>query len=217
MASGDCRRAAERALRARSSRRRRPTCDRPRVAVVGERVQVAARRRGRASRRARPRGAARPAPTVAIPRACELRGRHRPDAPEPLDRQRVEEVELAVRRHDEQAVGLRHAARDLGEELRPRDADRDRQADLLAAPRAAAARRSRSACRRSARARERRGTPRRSTAPRRAASCRRTPGTPPCSPRSRPTCAAGRRPPADTAGGPARRPSQCGRRSALAS
>ena len=71
-------------------------------------------------------------PTVVIPRAWSLRGGDRADAPEPLDRQRVEEVELAVGRHHEQAVGLGHAARDLGEELGPRDADRDRQADLLA-------------------------------------------------------------------------------------
>ena len=53
----------------------------------------------------------------------------------------MQELELAVGRHDEQPVGLRDAARDLGEELRPRDADRDRQPDLARAR----ARRSRTA------------------------------------------------------------------------
>ena len=145
-------------------------------------------------------------PTVVIPRSCSLPRGHRPDAPEPLDRQRVEEGELAVGRHHQQAVGLGHAARHLGEELRPRDADRDRQADPLAhvapQPRRDLGGRARDALA----ARGRRGTPRRSTAPRPAASCRRTPRTPPCSPRSRPTCAARRRSPAGTAGGPAAPP-----------
>ena len=53
------------------------------------------------------------------------------DAPQPLDRQRVQEGQLPVGRHDQQAVGLRHPAGHLGEELRPRDPDRDRQADAL--------------------------------------------------------------------------------------
>ena len=66
------------------------------------------------------------------PALAELPAGHRPDAPEPLDRERVEERQLAVGRHDEQSVRLGHAARHLGEELRPRDADRDRQPDLLA-------------------------------------------------------------------------------------
>ena len=58
--------------------------------------------------------------------------RHVSDAPEPFDGQRVQEGELAVRRHREQTVRLGDSARHLGEELRPRDADRDRQADALA-------------------------------------------------------------------------------------
>ena len=146
------------------------------------------------------------------PTVVELPGGHRPDAPEPLDRERVEKGQLAVGRHDEQAVGLGHAARDLGEELRPRDADRDRQADLLedVAPQPHGDLGGRA--RDSLAARARRGTPRRSTAPRPAASCPRTPRTPPCSPRSRRTCGARRRSPAGTAGGPACRPSRCGRR-----
>ena len=63
--------------------------------------------------------------------AVKLGGRDEADAPEALDRQRVEEGEARGRRHDEQAVRLRHAARHLGQELRPRDADGDRQADLV--------------------------------------------------------------------------------------
>ena len=59
-------------------------------------------------------------------------GGDRADAPEPLYREGVEKLELAIGLHDEQAVRLRDAARDLREELRPRDADRDRQADPLA-------------------------------------------------------------------------------------
>ena len=62
----------------------------------------------------------------------QLARRRRPDAPEPLDRERMEEVELAVGLDDEQAVGLRDAARHLRQELRPRHPDRDRQADPLA-------------------------------------------------------------------------------------
>ena len=54
------------------------------------------------------------------------------DAPEPLDREGVEKLELAIGLHDEQAVGLGDAARHFREELRPRHADRDRQADPLA-------------------------------------------------------------------------------------
>jgi hypothetical protein len=61
----------------------------------------------------------------------ELFGRDRADAPQAADRQRVQEVALAVRGYDEQAVRLGDAAGDLGEELRPRHPDRDRQADLL--------------------------------------------------------------------------------------
>jgi hypothetical protein len=44
----------------------------------------------------------------------------------------MEKRQLAVGRDDEQAVGLRDAARDLGEELRSRDPDCDRQADPCA-------------------------------------------------------------------------------------
>ena len=181
--SGVARPAAERALRADRA---------PAPAAAGRaagrgcaRARAGAgRRRGRASRQRRPRRAPATSPTVRDPARVQLRGGDRPDAPQPLDRQRVQERELAVRRHDQQAVGLGHAAGDLGEELRARDADRDRQADLARAPAA----RSRAAISRGVprdplAGRARRGTPRRSTAPRPAASCRRRPRTPPCSPR----------------------------------
>ncbi len=65
------------------------------------------------------------------PSVAKLPRGHRPDAPEPLDREPVEKGQLAVRRHDEQTVGLGDAAGHLGEELGPRDADRDGQPDLF--------------------------------------------------------------------------------------
>ena len=185
---------------------------RPRVAVVRERVQVPARRAAEQRRRAPARRAPRPR------RPCDARARAaspRSSAPTPHSRstgQRVQELELAVGRHDEQPVGLGDRARDLGEELRAGDADRDRQPDPLEHLAPQPRPRSRSACPRRAAARRRRGTPRRSTAPRRAASCRRRPRTPPCSLRSTPTCAAAPRSRAGTAAAPGGRPSRCARR-----
>ena len=90
-----------------------------------------ARRRGRASRRSAPSSSARDLADRANPARVQPRRGLRADAPEPLDGERVEERELAVRLDDEQPVGLRDAARDLREELRARDPDRDRQADAL--------------------------------------------------------------------------------------
>ena len=106
-------------------------------------------------------------PTVVIPRRRSFSAVDRPDAPEPLDRQRVEELELAVGGDDEQAVRLRDAARHLCEELRARDPDRDRQPDLLEDGAAEADGDLAGRSRRCARARGRRGTPRRSRCPRR--------------------------------------------------
>ena len=69
---------------------------------------------------------------------AQLLRRHPADAPDALDRQRVKEVQLACKRHDEQTVGLRERARDLREELRTGDPDADGQpdpfADLLPQP-----------------------------------------------------------------------------------
>ena len=61
----------------------------------------------------------------------ELLRRDRADTPEPLHRQRVEERELFTDRDDEQAIGFAHGARHLRQELRPRDAHGDGDADLL--------------------------------------------------------------------------------------
>ena len=152
-------------------------------------------------------------PTVVMPRSCSFAAVTAPDAPQPLDRERMEEGELPVGRHDEQAVGLGDPARHLGEELRPRHADRDRQADLFEDVPAQPHRDLGRACRRPAAARRRRGTPRRSTAPRPSGVVsledleRR-----PCSPRCTPPSAARRRSRAGTAAAPAHRPSPCGRR-----
>jgi hypothetical protein len=65
------------------------------------------------------------------PALVQLLRRDGADAPEPLDRQRMQEGQLAAARHHEQAIGLGHAAGHLGEELRPRHPDGDRQADAL--------------------------------------------------------------------------------------
>jgi hypothetical protein len=65
------------------------------------------------------------------PERAQFARRDLTDAPKSLDREGMEEGELLVGRNDEEAVGLRDAARHLGEELRPRDADRDRKPDPL--------------------------------------------------------------------------------------
>ena len=112
-------------------RRRRPTCT-----GRGSRLWARACRCRPAARPSIETSAASASPatspTVVIPRSCSLSGGDRADAPQPLDRQRVQEGELAVGRHHQQAVGLGHAAGHLGQELRPGDADGDRQPDLLA-------------------------------------------------------------------------------------
>ena len=54
----------------------------------------------------------------------------RADAPHQRHRQIVQEVELGAGLDHHQPVGLRHLRGDLGEMLRPRHADRDRQAEL---------------------------------------------------------------------------------------
>ena len=56
--------------------------------------------------------------------------RLRSNAPEPRDRQRVEERGLVARRDDDQAIGLAQVRRDLRDELRGRDADGRGQPDL---------------------------------------------------------------------------------------
>ena len=160
----------------------------------------AARTPGRASRRAPPRSSAATSPTVRDAALAQLVGGDRPDAPQPLDRQRVEEVELAVGRHDEQPVGLGDAARDLGEELRAGDADGDR----AGRPARSTSRRNRAAistgvpghAAQAADVEERLVD--RDPLDERGRVARRS-RTPPCSPRSTPTSAARRRSPAGTA------------------
>ena len=151
-------------------------------------------------------------PTVLIPLHRELLGRHRADAPEPLDRQRVEEGELAVGRHDEEAIRLRDPARHLREELRPGDADGDGKPDPLADVPAQPHRDLRGGARQPLEAAdvEERLVDREALDERRCVLEDR--GTSPCSPRRRRTCGAGRRRRGGRDAGPARRPSRCGSR-----
>ena len=107
-----------------------PGLDGSRVAVVCERVEVAARRPAE-QRDERldvdPRDLAHGAEPAGVQPA---RGGGA-DAPQPFDREGVEEGDLLVGLDDQEAVGLRDRARDLGEELRSRDADGDAQSDVL--------------------------------------------------------------------------------------
>jgi hypothetical protein len=102
-----------------------------RVAVVGQRVQVPAG--VPAEHRDQP-GLADPgdvADRVDLPLAQLGRG-DRADAPEPLDRQRVQERQLLVRRDHQQSVRFADAAGHLGQELGASHPDRDRQTGLFA-------------------------------------------------------------------------------------
>ena len=172
------------------------------VAVVGERVEVAAGRPARASTPAPASGSCATSPTVAMPRSRSLAAVTGPTPHSRSTGSGWRNDSSLVGRDHEQAVGLGHAARHLGEELRAGHADGDRAGRPARGRRAAAARRSRWACPTPAAGRPRRGRPRRSTAPRPAAWCPRTPRTPPCWPRSRPTCGARPRRPGDTAAAP---------------
>ena len=116
----------------------------PRVAEVRERVQVAAGRPAE-HRLERTLGHARQVADRRDAAAPELRGGRLPDAPHRLDGQRVQEGALAVGRHEQEPVGLRRCARDLGEELRAGDSDRDGDPDALAHRAAAGGGRSRAA------------------------------------------------------------------------
>ena len=105
----------------------------PRIAVVGEGVELAPG--GAAEQRdelvlVQPRGLRDGRDPVGV----QLARGDRADAPQPLDRQRVQEGELLAGGHLEQAVGLRHGARHLGQVLRGGDPDGDRQARPRRAP-----------------------------------------------------------------------------------
>ena len=129
---GRARPAPERRLRAE----RAPAAARahpPRVAVAGDRVQVAA---GGAADDRRQRRLAQLGELAdrLDPRAPELAGGRIADPPERLDRQRVQELALARGRDQQQPVGLRRPARHLRQRLRPRDPHGHREADPLARP-----------------------------------------------------------------------------------
>jgi hypothetical protein len=134
------RRVEDRVAREKSSKRSRSTTvrptrsaarSRPRVLVARECVEVPARR---SSERRHER--------LLAQRGDLLDGRDSEpvqllcgdssNPPEPLDGERVEKCQLALRRHEQQPVRLCNSARHLRQELRPRDSDRDRQADALA-------------------------------------------------------------------------------------
>ena len=103
----------------------------PGIAVVRHRVQPPSRGASQ-DRDERASGRIATWPTVMMPSAPSRARRGRPDAPQPLDRQGMQERRLLARGDDEQAVRLGDAAGDLREMLGRRDADADRQADLLA-------------------------------------------------------------------------------------
>ena len=105
--------------------------DRPRVTVVGKRVEVMP---GAAPehRDQRVDVDGRDVADAAQAARVQLAGCRRPHAPEPFNGQRMQELELTTDRYDEQAVGLRDGARDLRKELRAGDSDSDRQPDLVA-------------------------------------------------------------------------------------
>ena len=109
--------------------RRRPVRTRRAVAVVGERVQLPAHclAQHRDERGLGHLGDPSDRDEAAL---AQPPRRDRPDAPQPLDRQGMEERPLLAGRDDEEPVGLRDAARDLGEELRAGDTDGEGQADL---------------------------------------------------------------------------------------
>ena len=71
-------------------------------------------------------------PTVSSPALRSFVAGAGSDAPEPLDRERVEELELLAGWDAEEPVRLGDAARHLGEELRARDSHRHGDAHALA-------------------------------------------------------------------------------------
>ena len=146
----------------------------------------AARRRGRAATPARPRAARPPRRRCGAPRRAASPAVTVADAPQPLDRQRVQELQLPSGGTTSSPSGLATPLATLARNFVRATPTRDRQPDLARAP----ARRSRAAIS-VGRAgdlagRPRRGTPRRWRAPRPAGWCPRRSRTPPCSPRRRP-------------------------------
>ena len=120
---------------------------------VGQLVEVAAVGLPEGVRRAAASGRAARSPTVTTPRRCSRSQRGRPDAPQRLDRQRVEEGQLLARAPRRRRRRRAHARRrrrrlgrlrrQLGQQLHRRHPDRARQAQLVGDPPADRRRRSR--------------------------------------------------------------------------
>ena len=107
--------------------------DRPGVAVVGQGVEVAPG--GLPEQRAQHVGAqGRHLPHGGDAPVVEAGGGLGAHAPQSLDGEGVQEVQLAVGRHLQQPVGLGHAAGHLGQELGPGHPDADGQPDLVEDP-----------------------------------------------------------------------------------
>ena len=163
-----------RARRSRTSPRSRSTSLRARASPAGRRCCArAARGACRALRRARPRAptpaARRRRPPCCTPSAssrCSVAGPTPHSRPIGSGCRNASSVPGATTM---QAVGLREVARDLGQELRRRHADRRDEARLLEDPDARVAARSSGRRRAGGAHPRRRGTPRRATAARRAA------------------------------------------------
>ena len=176
----------------RSSRRRRPTTHRPRIAVVGQRVQVPTGCPTEHRRPAPRSPSSATSPTVSMPRRVQLLGGDL--APTPHSRSTgsgCRNASSSSAGTTSSPSGLATPLATLARNLVRATPTRDRQADPLAHLARAAGRAISAGVPGTVRAaRRRRGTPRRSTCPRRAAWCRRRPRTPPCWPPSRPTCAA---------------------------
>ena len=181
----------------------------PEVAIVRERAELTARRSPEHRDQRRLGQGRELADRAHVPRVQAPRG-GRADAPHALDRQRVQEVELAIRGHGEQPVGLRRLRWRPSPGISSAQRPRSPATRLAHAPPRAAAPRSRRACPRSAPSRARRGRPRRSTALRRPARRPRTRRTSPGSPRCTRRSAARRRSRRGRGGAPAGRPSPCG-------
>lgn len=64
----------------------------------------------------------------------QLAGGDGPNTPQTLDRQRMQELELAARLYRQEAIGLADAACNLGQELGVGDANRDCQPHFVAHP-----------------------------------------------------------------------------------
>ena len=103
--------------------------DRPGIAVVRQRVQMPPGRPPE-HRDQRGLGQHRDIADLGEPAAAQLLRGHLAHAPQPLDIQRMQELQLPVRLHLEQPVRLRDPTGHLRQELRPRHPDRDRQPDL---------------------------------------------------------------------------------------